>query len=352
MDGAPFKVRTIYIDNKNDTNKEKPTLVLTHGNMAQSIGFFRLLKLLSEKYCVVAFDQMNLGLNTRSTDKSAHKSPETAELWIQEFLEKTMNSLDLPNKFYMAGHSFGGYLTMMYASMRPERIESIFLISPAGTHSYDPQTYNPYSYISLANSEKWDTKKEADAAIELRNTNQHALTLVHKQPNWLKSILLDLIVGSAKGMLRKGKYSEKLIKVFLKYYKAMLGRPGEGDITMQIPFKYPTTLIHSMMENDRLNNPKCCFPIAMAFGSRDMFASSNGAEDILINAKKLNGNRVNLFKINDGTHCFPQEFPEETAKIMIGHFSGDINGVWQPTIYGEHIRAKKQIQNTQIVPNK
>ena len=53
MDGAPFKVRTFYFG-RND--KSKPTLVITHGNMAQIIGFFRLLKLLSEKYRLVAFD--------------------------------------------------------------------------------------------------------------------------------------------------------------------------------------------------------------------------------------------------------------------------------------------------------
>jgi len=67
----------------------------------------------------------------------------------------------------------------------------------------------------------------------------------------------------------------------------MLSRTGSGDITMYVPFIYPTTLLHSMTEEDRLNNSKCTFPIAMAFGDRDMFASSNGAEEILENAKKM-----------------------------------------------------------------
>lgn len=66
---------------------------------------------------------------------------------------------------------------------------------------------------------------------------------------------------------------------------------------MQRPFKYPCTLIHAMTEEDRLNNEKCSFPLGMAFGDRDMFASSNGAEEILENAKKWNGGQVNLFKI-------------------------------------------------------
>jgi hypothetical protein len=65
----------------------------------------------------------------------------------------------------------------------------------------------------------------------------------------------------------------------------MLERPGEGDITMFIPFKYPCTLIHSMNKADRMNNSKCTFPIGMAFGTCDFFSSDNGAEEILINAR-------------------------------------------------------------------
>jgi hypothetical protein len=44
MDGKPFKVRTFYFGKE---NRDKPTLVLTHGNMANIVGFFRLLKILS-----------------------------------------------------------------------------------------------------------------------------------------------------------------------------------------------------------------------------------------------------------------------------------------------------------------
>ena len=47
------------------------------------------------------------------------------------------------------------------------------------------------------------------------------------------------------------------------------------------PAKHPDALYHSMKEEDRLNNEKCSFPLAMAFGDRDWLASSNGAEDIL-----------------------------------------------------------------------
>ena len=146
MDNKPFKVRTFYFGKE---NRDKPTLVLTHGNMANIVGFFRLTKILSEKYRVVAFDNIGLGMNTRSTENAQAATPESAEEWIREYITKLLAGLDIPEKFYWAAHSWGGYFSMMVGSMYPERIESMFLISPAGTNSYNPETYDQYGYVSL-----------------------------------------------------------------------------------------------------------------------------------------------------------------------------------------------------------
>ena len=67
----------------------------------------------------------------------------------------------------MAADSWEAYLTMMYASMRPDRIESIFLMSPAGTHSYNPQTYDQYNYVSMRDVTRMDTKSEVDDHLKL-----------------------------------------------------------------------------------------------------------------------------------------------------------------------------------------
>ena len=94
-----------------------------------------------------------------------------------------------------------------------------------------------------------------------------------------------------------------------------------------------------MTEADRMNNSNCTFPIGMAFGTCDFFSSDNGAEEILTNAKLHNGNRVNLFKMA-GTHCFPMEQPEETARIIIGHFNGSLINHWESTNYGGGVIKK------------
>ena len=62
-----------------------------------------------------------------------------------------LDALDMPDKFYLVGHSWGGWGSMMIASIKPERLEGLFLMSPAGTEGYDPATYETRSksFLSL-----------------------------------------------------------------------------------------------------------------------------------------------------------------------------------------------------------
>ena len=88
-------------------------------------------------YRIVAFDNCGWGLNSRVDDCSGLQSPEDAEKWLLEQTKQTIEQLDLPDKFLLAGHSIGGYLASLYASQNPERVEALFCISPAGTEPYD-----------------------------------------------------------------------------------------------------------------------------------------------------------------------------------------------------------------------
>ena len=63
-----------------------------------------------------------------------------------DFLTQTMEELDLPDKFYLAGHSYGGYFSCLWASQNPERVESLFLMSPACMETYNPDDFPPENY--------------------------------------------------------------------------------------------------------------------------------------------------------------------------------------------------------------
>ena len=65
---------------------------------------------------------------------------------MTEWILKTFDALQLPDKFLICGHSMGGWIASIYASHRPERVKSLLLISPAGTEAYDEETYDPYTF--------------------------------------------------------------------------------------------------------------------------------------------------------------------------------------------------------------
>ena len=86
------------------------------------------------------FDNCCKGMNDRivQVDHELFQNADLAEQWLIEFMTKTIDALDLPDKFLLAGHSYGGYLVSLYASVRPERVESMFLVTPAFVEPYDP----------------------------------------------------------------------------------------------------------------------------------------------------------------------------------------------------------------------
>ena len=87
---------------------------MTHGFMGASAVWIYMLKHLAEKYRLVLFDHGSWGLNTRLDASSGLESPEAAENWQREWIVKLMDALTgdntVPDKFYMAGHSLGGWL--------------------------------------------------------------------------------------------------------------------------------------------------------------------------------------------------------------------------------------------------
>ena len=160
MDGKPFRVRTFYFGCE---DKSKKTLILTHGFMANIVSWFSFLKMISKHYRLIAFDNCNWGLNTRCEDSPACNDADAAEAWILNFYEQTIAGLDdCPEKFFLTGHSHGGYQCSLYASQHPERVEKLFLVSPAGTQAYDEETYDPYNVLNMQDGWRRYTKKEMD----------------------------------------------------------------------------------------------------------------------------------------------------------------------------------------------
>ena len=176
MEGKPFKVRVLVYGKKEENKK---TLCMTHGYLGNSTVWGHMLNILAEHYRLVLFDNGSFGLNTRLEKTVATESPEAAEEWFRDWIVKVFDAMTeeaiVPDKFYCASHSIGGWLTCQYASQRPERIEGLFLMSPAGTDPYDEATWDPYS-IKDPNDLRCLLKREkVDKIIKNINTLRHPL---------------------------------------------------------------------------------------------------------------------------------------------------------------------------------
>jgi pimeloyl-ACP methyl ester carboxylesterase len=60
-------------------------------------------------------------------------------------------SHELPEKFFLHGHSYGGYISALFACAHPDRIQALFLNSAIGAEPEPTDEYDPL-YIRLSSS--------------------------------------------------------------------------------------------------------------------------------------------------------------------------------------------------------
>ena len=113
-------------------------------------------------------------MNTRISDCYGLESEEAAEKWLTEWIQKAFDALPLPPKFLLAGNSFGGVIVSLYASHNIDRIEALWLISPAGTYPYDPENFDQYNIRDMENiTLPKVSKKKVDQNNALKERNGH-----------------------------------------------------------------------------------------------------------------------------------------------------------------------------------
>ena len=141
----PIYMRTIITGHTtNSLNKEKkPILVLLHGFAGSGTLFFKVFKKLSEHFVLITIDNIGMGGSTRpeNFNKGGFGPQESIDYFVNyvEAWRVAMNNL---SGFYMAGHSFGGYVVGNYALKYHMHIKKLIMISPVGLRM-PPKPLNP-----------------------------------------------------------------------------------------------------------------------------------------------------------------------------------------------------------------
>ena len=199
--------------------------------------------------------------------------------WIVKLMDAMTEEEIIPDKFFFASHSCGGWLTAQYASQRPERIEGLFLMSPAGTDPYNEKTWDPYS-AKDPNDLRYVLKREqVDKIIANIESLTHPLSTLHAYPSFVTKPYAKAWIFSC---FKEGMYADTHREAAFQYFWTMKERISVVDCAQLLPFKFECYGIHPLQAEDRLGNPDIDFPIGIAFGDRDKFGSE-GAEVIIKN---------------------------------------------------------------------
>lgn len=302
MEGKDYAVRThIYND-----DKDKKTLLMTHGfGMSGVLTSFKIAKPLAEHYRLVIFDNGGFGLNTKITEKpeQALSSPDASEAYIVEWWKQYVDTLtengDLPPKFYLTAHSAGGLQAMLYASFCPERIEALFLQSPAGSEEYNEVTYDPYKIrISDKGDFAYPSKKEVDKTINILAEQKHLMGEMQGAPYWL---LKSMCMSEFKNFTPLTVHKPTTAALAGHYFACMMQRQSQIEVVVLNTSRYFSLPYHSMLSTDRMCNPEIEFPVAFVFGDRDFFGSE-GADQIVRSNRHFESGRSQLFKLENSGH--------------------------------------------------
>lgn len=109
------------------------TVVLLHGTAASLHTWEGWTKELSKAYRVVSFDLPGFGITGPEPNDNY-----TRERYLK-FIDDVLGKLDI-DTCYMAGNSFGGYLTWSYAVKHPEKVTKIAILNSSGYPRGDQPT--------------------------------------------------------------------------------------------------------------------------------------------------------------------------------------------------------------------
>jgi pimeloyl-ACP methyl ester carboxylesterase len=112
-----------------DDGVQKPNLIFIHGYQGTGVLFYKVFNDFIAHFNVYCIDMIGMGLSSR---------PQVEFPTPHEYIDFFINSIELwrravgLEKFYLIGHSLGGYFSALYTLRYPSVVEQLTLLSPAG----------------------------------------------------------------------------------------------------------------------------------------------------------------------------------------------------------------------------
>ena len=161
-----YKNNKVFIRTSINGDPSKPKLVMLPGYKQSSSLFFNLTKALTKHFQVIYTDLVGMGGSSRPGDFDTKFTVEESIDYFVEYLERWRKEMGDLDDFYLAGHSYGGYLVGNYASKYPERIKKLLLLSPLGVNSkIDPKDVGFKKMTKSKEERKLELEPKAEKMI-------------------------------------------------------------------------------------------------------------------------------------------------------------------------------------------
>jgi pimeloyl-ACP methyl ester carboxylesterase len=131
---GPNYIHTIMCKKK--SSHDKPDIVFIHGYQGSGVLFYKLLNGFVEHFNVYCFDMIGMGLSSRP--QVEFDTPEKYIEFFLTFIELWRIAVGL-TKFYLVGHSLGGYFSALYTLRFPDNVIQLTLVSPAGITDFNKE---------------------------------------------------------------------------------------------------------------------------------------------------------------------------------------------------------------------
>lgn len=291
--GTKQFIRTLLIEPE-EPSDTTPDLVLIHGFGGSWTIQYLLFPYLTKEFRVWCIDL--LGMAGSSRPKFDAKTPEDGLAFFVDSIEAWRQKIGL-QKFYLAGHSLGGYISGHYAMKFPKYIIKLILISPGGVAQKDP--------IS-GKSKNSGLKSKVNAWLRNWVWNKRWTPAeFYKLCGFIKDSLLKLYVKV------RSEDDEAVQQALFDYFKEVLSLPMSSEKCLFYMFGAPGYYGLVPLGKTIVSNPPA-FPIDFYYGDNDRMSSA-GAKIVCENPKI----KAKLFIIANSGHQISMENPKQLAQLMI-----------------------------------
>ena len=301
-------VRTIHIG----AGEGRPLLVLVHGYGGSGLLFYRIVKPLVEAGLhVILIDILGMGSSSRP-EFDKEMTADQADLYFVDFLEKWRIAMGDIRDFFLAGHSFGGYICGHYAIKHSDKIRKLLMLSPAGV------VVKPENYVfGVARPRNGQGPPKFVQNIA-RLTWKHKWSpfgMMRKSGGLIgKKLIKTYITRRLSGTLSPHEFD-----VLLDYMHQIFMREGSTEYALFIQFELGMWAINPLETRERLGSLP--IPVSFFYGDRDWMDYRGGQRVIeqnrFYNAEAKEKGLSQVYIISDSDHHLYFDNPVEFAKLIV-----------------------------------